>query len=44
MEDPSSPGVPPIAVLYKDVKDAADLSERLKGVYKWGSAYEQSEN
>lgn len=34
-EDPSSPGVPPIAVLCKDVKDAADFSKRLKGVYKY---------
>lgn len=33
-DDPSSPGVPPIAVLCKDVKDAADFSKRLKGVDK----------
>ena len=34
-DDPSSPGVPPIAVLCKDVKDIADFSKRLKGVYKY---------
>ena len=34
-EDPSSLGVPPIAVLCKDAKDAAQFSKRLKGVYKY---------
>ena len=34
-EDSSSPGVPPIAVLCKDVKDASDVSKRLKGVDKY---------
>ena len=34
-DDPSSPGVPPIAALCKDVQHTADFSKCLKGVYKY---------
>lgn len=33
--DPSSPGVPPIAALCKDVKHPIEFSKRLKNVYKY---------
>ena len=33
--DPSSPGVPPIAALCIDVQEPPQFSERLKGVYKY---------
>ena len=33
--DPSSPGVPPIAALCKDIQNPAQFSKRLKGVYKY---------
>lgn len=34
-EDPSSPGVPPVAVLCIDVQQKDDFSERLKESYKY---------
>ena len=35
VNDPSSPGVPPIATLCIDVQEPSQISERLKGVYKY---------
>ena len=34
-EDPSGPGVPPVAVLCIDVQHKDDFSERLKESYKY---------
>ena len=33
--DPSSPGVPPIAVVCKDTQNPAQFSKRLKDIYKY---------
>lgn len=33
--DPSSPGVPPIAALCKDIQNPAQFSKRLMNVYKY---------
>lgn len=33
--DPSSPGVPPIAALCKDIQQPAEFSKRLMNVYKY---------